>query len=273
MSTLVDFVSRDELGWPAMPKNTRTDQGMVAHYDAGFWLRNRRADLTKAGGDPHRACSEYWKRVESQHRGQGWKSVGYAYFVCPDDAVFEGRGVDRIQAAELPTPGKIQNGNTRYVAVTFGLGPGETPTVGALSAWHRLRRWLMDNHSVTPTVLGHRDFTSTSCPGDVVYRMVRDGTLTDESTEGDLVATLPVLKVGTRSYDVLTARALLFERLLSSRFEVNPIELWVWLRIQDFTTDLKADVIAYQKWRFPDTPAEWDGIIGPKTWAALLRVA
>lgn len=163
-----NFVSRRAMGWPATPAaRTITNLGTIAHYDAGFWLRNRRRELT----DKHRACKEYWERVRNQHRGQGWVDVGYAYFVCPDDYIFEGRGVNHQQAAEAPTPGKMQNGNSRYVAITFGLGPGEQPTEGALRAWKRLREWLMDEHGVRPAVYGHRDFTATSCPGDAIYAL------------------------------------------------------------------------------------------------------
>jgi peptidoglycan hydrolase-like protein with peptidoglycan-binding domain len=36
----------------------------------------------------------------------------------------------------------------------------------------------MDDHGVSGTVLGHRDFISTSCPGDRAYALVKDGTFT-----------------------------------------------------------------------------------------------
>lgn len=175
---LTGFVSRRDLGWgPTSAGVSNTTLGMIAHYDAGFWLRNRRRELKSAGKSEHQACTEYWRRVRSQHIGQSWIDVGYAYFVCPDDKIFAGREFGHQQAAELPTPGKLQNGNSRYVAVTFGLGPGEKPTAGALRAWHRLRAWLMNEKGVRSAVYGHRDFTHTSCPGDELYRMVRDGTL------------------------------------------------------------------------------------------------
>jgi hypothetical protein len=175
---LTRFISRSDLGWGATPApRTVTNLGIIAHYDAGYWLRNRRRELKADGKSEHTACREYWQRVRSMHKGQGWVDVGYAYFACPDDYIFAGREVNHQQAAELPTPGKIQNGNSRYVSCTFGLGPGEKPTAGALRAWHRLRTWLISSHGLRENVYGHRDFTSTDCPGDEIYRMVRDGTL------------------------------------------------------------------------------------------------
>lgn len=176
--TLARFVSRSDLGWGRTPAaRTMTNLGTIAHYDAGKWLTNRRRELKNQNRSEHIACHEYWQRVRRMHRGQGWVDVGYAYFVCPDDYIFAGREVNHQQAAESPTRGKMQNGNSRYVAITFGLGPGEMPTDGALRAWARLRAWLMDEHGVKSGVYGHRDFTATSCPGDTIYRLVTNGTL------------------------------------------------------------------------------------------------
>lgn len=176
---LTGLVTRKEMKWGSTPApKANTNLGMVAHYDGGRWLSNRRKTLKSQGKNQHQACREYWDRCRNMHKnGNGWLDVGYAYFVCPDDQIFEGRGFGRQQAAQAPTPGKLQNGNSRYVAVTFGTGPGEKPTAGALRAWHRLRSWLMDEHGVKAAVYGHRDFTATSCPGDEIYKLVKDGTL------------------------------------------------------------------------------------------------
>lgn len=166
------FVSRASLGWGATPAGrTITNLGTIAHYDSGFRLRN----FVRASG--HDGCYEYWRTTRTMHKGQNWVDIGYAYFACPHDYIFAGREVNHQQAAEMPTPGKLQNGNSRYVSCTFGLGPGEEPTEGALNAWARLREWLMDEHGVKANVYGHRDFTSTDCPGEPVYRRVLNGSL------------------------------------------------------------------------------------------------
>jgi hypothetical protein len=157
---------------------------MIAHYDGGRWLTNRRKELKGQGKSEHTACGEYWTRTRNMHKsGNGWLDVGYAYFVCPDDYIFAGREFGHQQAAEAPTPGKLQNGNSRYIAVTFGLGPGEKPTVGALRAWHRLRAWLVEEKGVKSAVYGHRDFTSTSCPGSDIYSLIKDGTLKNNNVK------------------------------------------------------------------------------------------
>jgi hypothetical protein len=282
----VQWVTRKDLGWPALSKNTNTDQGMIAHYDGSRGL------LASWAREGHAACIKYWRRVRAGHmNGNGWRDVGYAYFVCPDRKVFEGRGVDRIQAAESPTAGKRQGGNTRYVAVTFGTGPGEMPTDGQLQAWHDLRDWLMKSHGVKADVFDHSDFTATSCAGDAIRTIertklkIRPGKpeLPSE-VEEDLVAkALPVLSKGMESYDILTLRALLFERFLSERYDPtltaeeenneDYLRFWGWLRNKKFDDDLEKDVVEYQKWRFPSQTKEHDGIVGPKTWGQLWRTS
>ncbi len=290
----MDLITRKELGWePIDVPPANTCLGMIVHYDGSNpSSRTLLADWKVRG---HRACVDYWQRTRVAHvQGNGWSDIGYAYFVCPDRKVFEGRGYGRQQAAELPTPGKIQDGNRRYVSVTFGLSKGERPTDGQLSAWADLRDWLLNVKMIHDLVYGHRDFTATDCPGSKLYELVQDGTLkamVDGNThtpDGDLVSNFPILKAGTRSFDVLTVRALLFERYLASRWDPatsvlsDPIPLWGWMRNQLFTNgmepngdprdNLETDVISYQRWAFQDEPSEWDGIVGSRTMRKLLRI-
>lgn len=282
----MDLVTRDDLGWPSQaemgltPRNTNL--GMIAHYDGSN--PGSGTLLAQWAAHGHAACVAYWKRTRNAHiNGNGWTDIGYAYFVCPDRKVFEGRGYGYQQAAELPTPGKLQDGNIRYISVTFGLSKGEHPTDGQLAAWWDLREWLLNVKGIKAPVFGHRDFTSTDCPGATIYELVQNGTLssvTPGTPEGDLVAELPTLKSGDRSFDVLTVRALVFERYLSSRWDADSTTLYAWMRNQSFTNgtldpadDLRTDVTNYQRWAFPDEPSEWDGVVGPKTWRKLLRLA
>lgn len=170
---LTGLITRAEMGWGHTPAGvSNTTEGMIAHYDGSKGLL---ADWRRDG---HAACVAYWRSTRLAHiNGNGWLDVGYAYFVCPDDKIFAGREYGHQQAAELPTPGKLQNGNSRYIAVTFGTGPGELPTAGQLRAWHRLRAWYVGEKHGGTKVYGHRDFTSTTCPGEDLYHLVQNGTL------------------------------------------------------------------------------------------------
>ena len=107
--------------------------------------------------------------------------TGNSFMACAHGYVIEGRGLYRTQAAQ---PG----GNSSHYSCTLATGPADDITPAQINAVRTLRQWLMESDtSAAGTVLGHRDFTSTSCPGDRAYQMVQDGTFTQPSDgiEGD----------------------------------------------------------------------------------------
>ncbi|MFW6641012.1 N-acetylmuramoyl-L-alanine amidase [Nocardiopsis algeriensis] len=95
--------------------------------------------------------------------------TGNSFMCCAHGYVLEGRGLYRQQAAQ---PG----GNSTHYSVTLATGPKDEITAAQIDAVRALREWLVQDHGVSGRVLGHRDFISTSCPGDKAYRMVEDGT-------------------------------------------------------------------------------------------------
>lgn len=161
------YVSRKNLGWsatsPAGYANPRS--GLVIHYDSSN---------SNLAGKPHSACVTYWHNTRAFHTGpeRGWDDVGYSFFACPHGYVLEGRGLYRAQAAQ---PG----GNTSHYSCTLAGGPSDTITEDQINAVRELRQWLMEpDTSIAGAVLGHRDFNSTSCPGDRAYALVTNGTFT-----------------------------------------------------------------------------------------------
>ncbi len=90
-----NYVTRKDLGWsatsPAGYANPRS--GLVIHYDSN--------DQNLAGKD-HSACLTYWRNTRSFHTGprRPWDDVGYSFFACPHGYVLEGRGLNRVQAAQ-----------------------------------------------------------------------------------------------------------------------------------------------------------------------------
>ncbi|KOX10154.1 N-acetylmuramoyl-L-alanine amidase [Nocardiopsis sp. NRRL B-16309] len=156
---------RSDFGWspysPAGSANPRS--GLVIHYDSS---NQRLADK------PHSACEAYWKRTRGFHTGpsRGWTDIGYSFMACAHGYVMEGRGLFKSQAAQ---PG----GNSTYYSCTLATGPTDEVTPAQINAVRQLRSWLMEpQSSIGSTVKGHRDFNSTSCPGEKAYAMVRDGT-------------------------------------------------------------------------------------------------
>ncbi len=155
------IVTRKELGWPATPAAAAPCRnGLVIHYDGA------KTPKGVAKWD-HEACLAYWHWCRRFHmQTNGWVDVGYSWACCPHGTVLEGRGWGQEQAAQ---PG----GNTTWTSVTLMLGDGEDPTPAQIEGVRELRAWLRGKGLGT-AVKGHRDFVSTSCPGDRLYRMLAD---------------------------------------------------------------------------------------------------
>ncbi|WP_289007865.1 peptidoglycan recognition family protein [uncultured Thermomonospora sp.] len=156
------FEDRKSFGWPATAAGyAPCDQGLVVHYDG--------SDQGLAGKS-HQACRQYWKNTRKFHmNSRGWADIAYAFAVCPHGIVMEGRGWQRQQAAQ---PG----GNSTWTSVTFMSGPSEAPTRAQINAFKQLRAWLRGK-GLGAGIRGHRDFISTSCPGEKLYALVKNGGL------------------------------------------------------------------------------------------------
>jgi peptidoglycan hydrolase-like protein with peptidoglycan-binding domain len=254
----VKIVTRSALGWPATPARTaHPSLGLVIHYDG--------SDQGLAGR-PHAACLAYWRRTRSFHMGpaRDWADIGYSWGACPHGVILEGRGLGHEQAAQ---PG----GNTSWYSVTLMSGPSEKPTPEQVDAIRQLRAWLMGK-GVGGQVRGHRNFYSTSCPGDVLYELVRDGTFTGTAASATtwtetLMKDLPLLKKGAATYDVKSVRALLFARgyVPLAVYELHGLRAW--LEVTTFDMELEQLMRDFQR----EEELTADGQVGPRTWAALLR--
>ncbi|MET8864684.1 peptidoglycan recognition family protein [Nonomuraea sp. NPDC004580] len=170
---------RSAFGWPPSAADTANPRlGLVVHYDGSN---------QGLAGRPHSACIAYWKSTRTFHTGsaRGWADIGYSFAACPHGEVFEGRGLGRYQAAQGTTAG-----NANWYSVTLMSGPGEDPTPAQIDAVRQLRAWLMSK-GVGGGVRGHRDFVSTSCPGDRLYGLIKGGVFgraPDQQEEGDVSA-------------------------------------------------------------------------------------
>lgn len=174
MGPTMKLEKRSSFGWPATAAGyAPCKNGLVVHYDGS---KQGLASRT------HDSCRAYWKNTRRFHMGaqRGWLDIGYSFAVCPHGYVMEGRGWQRQQAAQ---PG----GNSTWTSVTFMSGDGERPTIAQVNAFRELRAWLR-GQGLGAAIRGHRDFISTSCPGSVLYDMVKGGALTGAPSEEDDVS-------------------------------------------------------------------------------------
>lgn len=253
----MDLVKRSEFGWGASGASyAKPTRGLVIHYDGS---NQGLADK------PHSACVTYWKNTRRFHmNSRGWADIGYSFGACPHGYVFEGRGLNKQQAAQ---PG----GNSTYYSCTLMSGPKETPPSTQIEAVRELRAWLMGK-GVASAVKGHRDFVSTSCPGEIAYRMVKDGVFAKKPAPSPeppkppapapnwtevMIKKLPTLKRGDTGEHVETLQALLRAR---SHAEVT-ID-------GSFGALTETALESVQRWG----GVKDDGIAGQDTWPVLLRV-
>lgn len=208
------LVKRSDLGWGSSNAYAAKPRaGLVIHYDGSN---------QGLAGKPHSACRDYWVRTRRFHTGPSrrWSDIGYSFGACPHGYVFEGRGLNHVQAAQ---PG----GNSTWYSCTLMGGPREKPTAEQIEAVRELRAYLMAR-GVAGAVKGHRDFFSTSCPGGILYDLVKDGTFAKPPSKGGpadpvtkpkpanwtevLVDKLPLLKPGAKGWHVKTVTHLLAAR-------------------------------------------------------------
>ncbi|MGQ0521803.1 MAG: peptidoglycan recognition protein family protein [Actinomycetota bacterium] len=126
-------------------------------------------------------------------RGNGWDDIGYNFVIDGAGRVYEGRHARVYGSGETPdgesaaghgvigAHAEDQNAGSVGVAL-LGTFTDRAPAPPALDALQRVLAWKADRHGmdpagsarwaggrVVPTIAGHRDVGSTSCPGDLLY--------------------------------------------------------------------------------------------------------
>ena len=125
------------------------------------------------------------RRKDGSHT---WGMVAYSYIIATDGTVFEGRGLRHGNGANYSKTGPYGNGNTLSVCFAgdwHTSGPSQhggilEPVEGSIlrrmhTAFSTLVRELGDHLPLDPPLLGHRDVSATSCPGEYLYNLVLGG--------------------------------------------------------------------------------------------------
>ncbi|MFX4294411.1 N-acetylmuramoyl-L-alanine amidase [Streptomyces bohaiensis] len=124
----------------------------------------------------HADCAGQVRSIQNYHMDtNGWTDVAYSHLVCVHGYVFEGRGEGQRTAANGTNPG-----NQNWYAVcglTGGTAANYDPiTAQLIDAFHMAITRLRTSGGAGGAVNGHRDHTSTACPGNL-YPLVLDGRL------------------------------------------------------------------------------------------------
>lgn len=161
MATPTNFVTRTQWGSKFdYSRNTlmpSTCKGVALH-----WTGPAQGTFT------HDLCDNKVRGIEDYHiNGKGWAGIAYNALVCPHGYIFEGRGSKYRSAAN----GDVTK-NNNYYAVCYLGGQGDGFTDAAKVAFMRAVQWLRTT-GAGAAVIGHRDVTSTECPGATIWAWLK----------------------------------------------------------------------------------------------------
>lgn len=248
----MDYVSRRELGWPASAAPDQVDpvKGVKLHYEG-----------TPVPEEDHSRCAKRWTEIRNSHLAntkEGYSDVAYNWAVCNHGVIFEGRGLGKRTGANGSQP----LNRAHYAILWMGGTKGVvTPSSSAVASIKELIQYLRA-HGTGSEIKGHRDGYATSCPGDPLYKLVKDGKLEPDKPKPVEYAPFPgaaYFKIGRTSKLVTElGKSLVRAGWKGYRFGPGPV----------FTgTDKKAVKWFQEKQGWTGSSA--DGIPGPKTWERL----
>lgn len=220
------------------------------------------------------------------HRdAQGWRGIGYSFVVTQDGRAWEGRGWD-YSGSHCP------NHNWSGWSVQVHLGGDETPTDAALNTVRDLYDEACARAGFELAKRGHRDGFSTSCPGDRLYAWVKAG-MPRPATVAPPPAPAPTPHAspawpyppdhffgpdwmgpcgGRRHSGTTDPVAYGYVQMIRQRMRERG-----WSQVSDRgpfwgtrTTGLMEEVVQFQALTMHEPPG--DGLVGPRTWAALWSV-
>ncbi len=186
---------------PAPPIRPRADWAagcpvrgrLSAEDDLRFLLVHH--TLTPNGESAERIPARL-RAVYAYHTGSAkrWPDVAYNFFVDPHGVIWEGRE----GSLAGPVRGDATGGSQGFAELCCFVGDftAQPPTPAAMSAMTALLAWLAQRSSIdldaavtftsrgssrwrrgvsvtTDAVAAHRDMSSTECPGDALYPLVR----------------------------------------------------------------------------------------------------
>lgn len=179
----------------AWAAGSRTPRGLLAEEDVRFLLVHH---TQTPNGERGKKVRARLRQVHDYHRSQkGWPDIAYNFLIDQYGVVYEGRSGSLIQASIPDATGGSQGFS--QLACFIGNLDVQAPTDEARDSMDRVLAYLADRHDVdvtpgattdfisrgsnrypsgaavhTKTVAGHRDMSTTTCPGDFAYAMVED---------------------------------------------------------------------------------------------------
>lgn len=171
------LVTRAE--WSAAPfkgvvKGLGSPERIVVHHAAGF----RAATLLEG--------KKQVKEIQKLHQGpkRNWSDIGYHFLIDAGGNLYQGRpffaGSILNDVPRLAMGAHVLNQNSRKIGICLlgcfhpkDTGCNDIPTVAATDSLRHILQFLLNAYGVPASKIAtHRDFLSTSCPGDTLFSLV-----------------------------------------------------------------------------------------------------
>ena len=205
--------------------------------------------------------------IQQWHFGNGWIDSGQQLTISRGGYVMEGRheslgavsgGVDHVLGAH------VANYNSTCIGIeNEGTYTSEGPTQALWDSLVETSAWICGQYGIpSASILGHRDFNSTECPGEVLYGMLPDLRVAVGGRIGERVAgaaqSWPTVRRGAHGARVRAVQHLL--RQGGQPVTVDGV----------FGAGTVAAVRAFRDARRMPAAGTVGGSVGPRTWESLV---
>ena len=235
------------------------DDGIAIHHGGGGNYPAHNAPFTKT---KEIAQILNWERY---HLGKGWRGLAYGWAIGMTGTIYRIRGWNRYGAHLGDVDGDGVANNDEVIPVLFIMSSDRTkPTPEALAAFERLRAYLEAESGRALWLYGHQEVQTqrTGCPGKHLMKYVKANRVSGNETVPPMTGQHwpTLLAWGDRDKSVRTLRGLLYSLgYLDSAYGG--------VLASKFTKSVDKAVRAFQD----DWSLDIDGIVGPKTRAALVE--
>lgn len=155
------MISREKWGAKAL---TKYDQKISPSYRTGIVIHHSVTGEGKSQADVEKIL----RQIDDFHRGKGYGGIGYNVAVDYAGRIYEARGLDVMGAHTAKANGR------NYGIVYLG-NTDKHLTDAAVDAIKQVVDTMQARSKKKLTVKGHRDHSSTACPGAKLYAHVKAG--------------------------------------------------------------------------------------------------
>lgn len=145
------------------------------------WYQRKQSDIKKivvhhsaSKQDGRQTHETILNMIKGWHAGNGWPGLSYHFVIMPDGTIYQCNNFEDVTWHDTINDDSIGI----LVHGYFHTPENENPTTKQLVSLKELLDWLCTKNPELPAdqddVLGHRDRSSTACPGDNLYKYVKE---------------------------------------------------------------------------------------------------